>query len=246
MDRVAALVGGRAPVAFLGADSGVWARVSAAASEARAFADAREAPRGSFEAVFLCRSVSPTGSAETALRHAGELLTPDGFLAALFDVECDGAPAWCEQGVAVVLSRADLDARTIESCGSCLLAVAGRRAVQPSVFRQLRDERRARAAALNSRGEHLFERGDVLGALKVFADAVKMWDRDAVCLNNLATALFAGGEAERAWDHVFEALHIDPTLASARENLWVLAAHLGRSGEAEHALALFGRDAGPS
>ncbi len=238
--RVAALLCGRGTVAKLGSDEGDWlhgAEVFSGAHEVRRFGVPKEAPGDSFDAVLLCPLLPHAGSAEITLREAGNLLLPGGILLALFDTV--GA-RWCERGVAVVLSRADLNAQSIEACGSCLLAVATRRKQQPSLFRQLRNERRARAAELNDRGERLFGAGDTFGALKAFTEAVRTWDREAVYLNNLATALFANGEPERAWDHVFEALHVDPTLPSSRENLRALAVHLGRGDEAEHVLTLFG------
>ena len=95
---------------------------------------------------------------------------------------------------------------------------------------------------MNERGETRFHEGDVLGALKLFAEAVQVWNEDPLLFSNLATALHAIRRSDEAWERLLDSLHLDPDFQVARDNLRMVAATLGRVEEAEHILHLFGED----
>ncbi len=103
-----------------------------------------------------------------------------------------------------------------------------------------RSERRERAGEYNARGEACFEAGDFDGAVAAFSEAIGEWTENALFFNNLGTALHALGSYELAWDSFVEALHVDPYLDSARQNLMAVGAVLQREDEARALLALFG------
>ena len=125
------------------------------------------------------------------------------------------------------------------------VVVAQRRSETASAFFRDRMERMQQAREANERGEALFAQGDIHGSMQEFARAIGLWRQNAVAHNNFGTALSALGQLEPAYERIREALHFNPNLQTARNNLRLVGAQLGREEEVEHLLALFGEDREP-
>ncbi|MFO7973281.1 MAG: hypothetical protein R6V12_01450 [Candidatus Hydrogenedentota bacterium] len=110
---------------------------------------------------------------------------------------------------------------------------------RPAPWGRERVEKRRRALDFNSEGEGWFAEGDSVKASSCFLKAVQEDRACAVAFNNLAVTFLAMDRPDEAWTYVTEALHLDPGLATARDNLRDIAAVLGREDEAEEMLALF-------
>ena len=222
-------------------------------------ADPDESPTPA-DAVVLSEPVPPGDEGRKVLRDAADCVVPGGVLVAPFrnkatanELDPAGHPYG---GLAVILSQAGwvlssiLPAREglVRECVSskttadaeAWIVTAKRRSPGPGRFSQALRQRRRQADALNQRGETRFSEGDVEGAAADFTAAIGLWREEAVYFNNLGTALHAIGHDEGAWKTILEALHVDPDLESARENLRVLGNALGRIDEAETILRLFG------
>lgn len=112
-----------------------------------------------------------------------------------------------------------------------------------SEFGDRRFWQRQIAEVANRRGELAFQEGDLHGALTAFAEAIREWKNEALYFNNLGAVLQAMGQHEGAWERFVEALHLDPALPSARDNLAAAAPLIGKEAEAKDILGLFGRRA---
>lgn len=194
----------------------------------------------------LSEPVPHSGNAEIVLREALKNISEEGCLVAFFPSGSAGKDGFCLTGVEAVLSRLDLHAEEITPAerGSSRgwTVSARRRPKRVSPRGEARRQRREKAEQLNASGEQLFVGGDIPGAIAAFAEAVATCSDEPVFLNNLGTALDVAGRTEDAWKRIREALHLDPSLASARDNLRVLAIKLGREREADSLLRLYGRD----
>jgi Flp pilus assembly protein TadD len=111
----------------------------------------------------------------------------------------------------------------------------------PAPWGQERLAKRRLALELNREGEEWFAEGDYLKASRCFLKAVKEDRACAVAFNNLAVIFLAMQRPEEAWTYAIEALHLEPYLDTARENLRDVAAVTGRESEAARILELFGR-----
>lgn len=143
-----------------------------------------------------------------------------------------------------LLHRSGWEPTDVINCGAAethgWVVVARRIGSVPGEFGLERKRRRMEAESINAEGEALFERGRTLAAIDKFAAAIDRFNADARYFNNLATGFYAAGDAETAWKHLLEALHIDPTHPVARENLRTVGTALGRDEEAEQILSLWG------
>ncbi|MBN2308320.1 MAG: hypothetical protein JXR94_05080 [Candidatus Hydrogenedentes bacterium] len=120
---------------------------------------------------------------------------------------------------------------------------ARRRPPTPGAWGEARQERLRQARAANARGEAFFAEGRHNEAAAEFAAAIALWEQEALFHNNVAATLHAIGRVDEAWKHCITALHFDPNLQSARDNLRELAHALGRTDEAARILNIFGADA---
>lgn len=156
-------------------------------------------------------------------------------------------------GFAVLLHRLGLATTAlhgIDSMGRTLdelnencvgfIAVAKQSVRAPGAFADTVRAARSRSAELCARGEEAFAQGDPMAAAGAFARAAAADKTDPIPHNNLATVMHALGRSEEAYRHAYAALHRDPSLASARENIRIIAAEIGRDAEAERILTLWG------
>ncbi len=154
------------------------------------------------------------------------------------------------RGVEIVFSRADYEPEQWFEIGDAAGALWGwlvraqPRPATKSPLRAQHDERRAVAAEHNARGEALYAQGDHRGALAAFAQAIGAWNGEAVYFNNMAILLCSLGAYEEAWPRLLDAMHLDPTLQTARENLAALAPIVGKQEEAEELLSLYPPNSG--
>ncbi len=137
------------------------------------------------------------------------------------------------------------DGRASERVADCiirLLATGGALVPPgPAPWGQERLAKRRLALELNREGEEWFAEGDYLKASRCFLKAVKEDRACAEAFNNLAVIFLAMQRPEEAWTYAIEALHLEPYLDTARENLRDVAAVTGRESEAARILELFGR-----
>lgn len=232
--------------------------------------DHLNAPDGPFDAVVFSEALPHSAVAEEQLQTARSVLDEGGSVVAAFRngagknaLEAFVSGRWAPPrkggepptqvggyspvGIGLVLSRADLEisaARPVSETNevTAWVVTAKPRPARLSPFGRERQDRRMRAGEANKRGETLYAEGDMTAAAAAFGEAIELWNQDAVYFNNLATALYALGCFDEAWSRAQEALHFDPNLQSARDNLRVIAKELGRLDEAEEILCLFGMD----
>lgn len=158
-------------------------------------------------------------------------------------------------GIEALLSRCDLEPATSlpvhggdsrnDDDALGWVTRAAKRDGGPCARQRERAARKARADALNREGETLFGQGDLRGAVEKFIEAAETLNTEPLYFNNLGAALHAAGRTAEAWDQFVLALHLDPNLPAARENLRAVAAQLGRAEEAAELLTVYGRDPDP-
>jgi len=163
---------------------------------------------------------------------------------------------YTEPGLALVLARAGLEAAGLRFVNEdepvicdapgantvAIIARAASRAIAPGPYGQAIAAACAEAESLNKQGEHLFEQGDIRAASAKFLAAIRAGREYAIAHNNLGIALQALGQPEDAYARIYRALHLDPNLQSARDNLRDVGQSLGREHEAESILSLWGQD----
>jgi tetratricopeptide (TPR) repeat protein len=222
---------------------------------------------GTFDAVLLADPLPHGSAAEETLSRALARTCDGGSIVAAFR---DGArkeaaqdlaagrwvPArrhgeppsnvgqFCRQGVEVMLSRCDLELASFsEFSDPAGWVFCGRaRGDRPSDLGRERRERRQAAEEANARGEARYAEGDLAGAAAAFAEAANTDNETGVYFNNLAAALHALGRSDEAWVRLLDAVHLEPDLQSARDNLRAVGSALGRIDEAERILKTFGSD----
>jgi len=195
--------------------------------------------------------ISPEGSIVAACRNGEAMEVAEAFYTGLWMPPRPGGmmatplDGYSRLGVDILLSRAGLERDRIETISFPGMphwgwaVSAKRRPERLGNYGRTQQRKREIAEEANRMGEALFAAGDAMGAVKTFVFAVRTWDRNAVYLNNLATALHALGRFEDAWDRLLEGLHLDPENAALRANLADLAVLLRREKEARRLLALF-------
>ena len=94
-----------------------------------------------------------------------------------------------------------------------------------------------KARQLNRDARAALEEGDTTKAIRILTEAVKAYPHVEVNHNDLGAVLWDLGEHERAYDCFRRAVRLNPSYAEAKENLHDAAAHLGRTGEVDDAMA---------
>jgi pentatricopeptide repeat protein len=92
------------------------------------------------------------------------------------------------------------------------------------------------------RANKLLESGDDVGALKLLKEAVTEDPVDALTYNQLGIVLDSLGQTESAYRMVMRALECEPKLPAVQQNLKRVASRLGRTEEADRALAETGEN----
>jgi len=94
-----------------------------------------------------------------------------------------------------------------------------------------------KARQLNRDARAALEGSDTAKAIRILTEAVKIYPHVEVNHNDLGAVLWDLGKHERAYDCFRRAVRLNPLYAEAKENLHDAAAHLGRTGEIEDAMA---------
>ena len=199
------------------------------------------------DCVVLTDPIRHKSNAQAALNEYVQSLSDSSWLIIYSDA------AYSPSGFAIVLHRcslkvdeifaANMNGERVPEIGSVyagLVAVARRDAYTNSSYAARIAENRKASRERCAEGETLFANGEYMEAARRFAQASTFDFRDAVPQNNLATVMHTLGRSDDAYQHVLAALHRDPTLESARENLRVIAGEIGKSEEAERILSLWG------
>jgi len=99
-----------------------------------------------------------------------------------------------------------------------------------------------RTFEMRQRAKELLRSGDGLGALKLLKEAVTEEPADALTYNQLGTVLDALDQTESAYRMVMRAVECEPELPGVQQNLKQVASRLGRTEEADRALAETGEN----
>jgi tetratricopeptide (TPR) repeat protein len=201
--------------------------------------------------IVLCRPVSFDEAAEEQLRTLYRIAKAcRGTICLFFPASTPAdsgefAPGYSHRGLEVTLCRAGLElvvSRPVTDAAGTIgwVARAIVREGGHSAFGTARCGRREVAQERNAAGEALFAQERYADAAVAFADALREWPYEAVFYNNLAALLWTHGDMEGAWTRAREALHYDPSLEAARNNVRDMAVALGREDEANRLLSLFG------
>jgi len=94
-----------------------------------------------------------------------------------------------------------------------------------------------RSVQMNRVAGETLVRGDVVGALREFCEAIRLAPNLARNHNDLAVALWHAGFEERAFDRLKVTLTLDPSYTEARENLRDIGRALGRDADVQRYLA---------
>jgi len=92
------------------------------------------------------------------------------------------------------------------------------------------------ALQLNRKAGEALAKGDLVGAIRGYRDALLLAPQLARSHNDLAAALWQAGAGEDAFERLKAALRLDPEFAEARENLLDVGRALGREEEARDVL----------
>ena len=96
-----------------------------------------------------------------------------------------------------------------------------------------------KAPALNEKGEELYNKGDIAGALAVFKKVIEIDPSFATAYNNLGVLYWQTGKAQKAVDHFEKALKIDLNDKNTIFNLGSVLTSLGKFEDARNLYSLY-------
>ena len=96
-----------------------------------------------------------------------------------------------------------------------------------------------KAPALNEKGEELYNKGDIAGALAVFKKVIEIDPSFATAYNNLGVLYWQTGKAQKAVDHFEKALKIDLNDKNTIFNLGSVLMSLGKFEDARNLYSLY-------